>query len=200
MQMVRIPLKTCGFFVLLWSMAGVASFGQDTGAMSNGNWNDPTIWTGGSVPSSSSNVYIGSTYPTGGDATATVTLTQAQFADNVYMGDGSGSSGTLNLGNSLLTITNTLYFGKNAGGGTIVEGTNGSFTAQTVHVDSQNSLTFGAHDVAKNLTLYSMSSTPSAGPTSRAASSTTPAARSSCPGTRPSAARSTSRIPAPLST
>ena len=65
--------------------------------MSNGNWNDPTIWTGGAVPNSSSNVYIGSTYPTGGDATATVTVSQPQSASYVYMGDASGSFGTLSL-------------------------------------------------------------------------------------------------------
>lgn len=36
---------------------------QNTGAISNGNWNDPTIWTVGTVPGASNNVYIGSTTP-----------------------------------------------------------------------------------------------------------------------------------------
>jgi hypothetical protein len=76
----RITSLLC--LVATWAVAGTAS-GQDTGAKSNGNWETATIWTGGAVPGSSNNVYIGSTHPTGAAATATVTLTANEAAANV---------------------------------------------------------------------------------------------------------------------
>lgn len=139
----------------VWSAAGREAAAQSAGATSSGNWNDPTIWTTGTVPGSSSTVFIGSTYPTGSAATATVTLTQAQSADNVWLGYGSGTSGTLNLGSNALTVSQ-LSLGAVSGGsgtGTIQEASGGSFTAGNVEVWGGNSLTFGANDQTSDLHL-----------------------------------------------
>ena len=136
-----------------WFVTSTVAFGQDTGATGSGNWNDPTIWTTATVPGSANNVYIGSTYPSGAAATATVTLTQAQSASNVYLGDGTGTSGTLDLGNNALTITNTLYIGMNSGAGSLLEGSSGSFSAQSLILDNGSSLTFGANDTVSLLEL-----------------------------------------------
>ena len=63
----------------------IAAHAQDVGTVSSGNWENGSIWTTGAVPGSSNNVYIGSTYPIGSAATATVTLTQNESANNVYL-------------------------------------------------------------------------------------------------------------------
>ncbi len=107
-----------------------ATLAQDVGAVSNGNWNTGSTWTTGMAPGSSNNVYIGSTYPSGAAKTATVTLTQAQSADNVNLGNGSGTDGTLDLAGNTLTITGSLVIGQNGGNGTLNEA-GGSFTART---------------------------------------------------------------------
>ena len=138
-----------------WVFAGTAASGQDVGALHNGNWNDPTIWTTGTVPGSSNNVYIGSTFPAGSAAIATVTLTQNQSAGNLTLGDGAGTSGTVNLGSNTLTVANSLTIGLNGGLGSITEGAGGSFTASTVNVESSNSFTFGSKDVTGTLFVYS---------------------------------------------
>ena len=119
-----------------WVFAGAAASAQDVGAINNGNWNDPTIWTTGTVPGSSNNVYIGSTFPAGSAAIATVTLTQNQSAGNLTLGDGAGTSGTVSLGSNTLTVANSLTIGLNGGLGSITEGAGGSFTASTVNVES----------------------------------------------------------------
>jgi hypothetical protein len=116
-----------------WVTTSAGTFAQNTGATGSGNWNDPTIWTTGTVPGSSNSVFIGSTAPSGAASTATVTLTQSQSASNVTLGNGSGTSGTLNRSGNVLTITNTLTIGQSGGTGTINEG-GGSFTAGTLSV------------------------------------------------------------------
>ena len=137
------------------------AYAQDTGAMSNGNWETASIWTGGTVPNSSNNVYIGSTYPSGAAATATVTLTASESANNVYLGNGSGTSGTLNLGGNSLTITNDLIIGQNGGIGTLNEG-GGSFTATNLYVENANSFTFGANDAVLSVQVSGGSSVTTA--------------------------------------
>ena len=146
------------FFLSATWAAGSVAIAQDTGAMSNGNWNDPTIWTAGTVPGSSNNVYIGSTYPSGSALIATVTLTQNQSANNVYVGSGNNTSGTLDLGTNTLTISSTLTIGQNGGLGSIVEGVGGSFTAPNLNIESTNAFTFGGGDQVANLSVYSASS------------------------------------------
>ena len=112
-------------------MGTAAAFAQDTGTSTSGNWEDGAIWTSGTVPGSSNNVFIGSMYPAGSAATATVTLTTSESAGNVYLGYGNnGGTGTLDLGNNSLTIAGTLYIGQNGGTGILQEGAGGSFTAQ----------------------------------------------------------------------
>jgi hypothetical protein len=132
---------------------GAGAWAQDVGAVSSGNWNTGSIWTSGTVPGSSNNVYIGSTYPSGSAATATVTLTQNQAAQNVYLGYGAGTSGTLNLGNNTLTISGGLTIGQSGGIGILQEGSGGSFTAYSLSIDGGNSLTMGSNDTVKTMYL-----------------------------------------------
>ena len=55
--------------------------------------------------------------------------------------------GTLNLGNFKLTIGNSLYLGYGSGGtGTVLRG-NGYFSVPNLYVDNGNAFTFGALDV-----------------------------------------------------
>src|SRR5580692_7798025 len=101
---VRRLVKALIFVLSAWvASVGAAALAQDTGAQGSGNWESASIWTGGTVPNSSNNVYIGSTYPAsppapGAAGTATVTLTAAESADNVNVGYGSPTDGTLDLG------------------------------------------------------------------------------------------------------
>jgi PEP-CTERM motif len=141
-----------------WVVAGTA-FAQDIGATGNGNWGDPSTWTTGTVPGTPNNVYIGSTYPAGAAATATVTLTAVASANSVYLGSsGSGTSGTLNLGNNYLEISSGLFIGSNGvyfgGTGVLQEGPSGWFTALSAYIYSGNALSFGASDAVGVLSLY----------------------------------------------
>jgi hypothetical protein len=154
-------MKPFVFVSAIW-MAGGAALAQDTGATGNGNWENASIWTGGTVPNSSNNVYIGSNnFPTGAASIATVTLTANEAASNVYLGNGSGSNGTLDLGGNTLTITNSLLIGQNSSTGTLNEG-GGSFTATDVYIGNGNSLTFGASDAVKTVQLSGGSSVTTA--------------------------------------
>ena len=156
--------KGIGQFVWVLAACAATSAGaiaQDTGAMSNGNWETASIWTGGTVPNSSNNVYIGSTYPSGAAATATVTLTANEAAFNLYLGNGSGTSGTLDLGGNKLTIGNDLIIGQNGGIGTLNEG-GGSFTATNLYVESSNTFTFGANDAVSSVQVSGGSSVTTA--------------------------------------
>jgi hypothetical protein len=145
---MRTKLKVWGFF-LATCLAGAVAHAQDTGATGNGDWSNSSIWTGGSVPGSSNNVYIGSTYPTGSASTATVTLTADESASNLYLGNGSSTSGTLDLGTNTLTVGNILTIG-DGGAGAINEGADGSFTTQDLLIESGNSYTFGTADQVTN--------------------------------------------------
>ena len=74
----------------------------------------------------------------------------AQSANNVYLGNGSGTSGTLDLAGNALTIGNDLVIGQSSGTGFLNEA-GGSFTATNVYVENGNSLSFGASDAVSNL-------------------------------------------------
>ncbi len=160
---MRSRIWVLALFTVAWTAGGRVTFAQSAGAVSSGNWNDPTIWTTGTVPGSSTRVYIGSTTPSGSAATATVSLTQNQSASVVYLGLGSGTSGTLNLGSNALTISNGLDIGVNGGTGTIQEAPGGSFTAGSVVVDGPNTLAFGAHDQTGSLSLSGGATATTAG-------------------------------------
>jgi hypothetical protein len=140
------------FFLSIAWLASGAAFAQDTGAKSSGNWETVSIWTGGTVPNSSNNVYIGSNnYPTGAATNADVTLTANESANNVYLGDGSGTQGVLNLGSNTLTIGGGLFMGQSGGTALLTE-VLGSFSAQNAYV-SGNALTFGVNDAVSYLQL-----------------------------------------------
>ena len=85
----------------------------DTGAVASGKWSSAATWTNG-IPTATTNAYIGSTYPTGASAAATVSLSQNSAAGTVYLGKGSGTIGTLDLNSHNLTA-NYLYLGQNSG-------------------------------------------------------------------------------------
>ena len=132
---MRHGIKRFVLIIAAWAATTAGAVAQDTGANSSGTWETASIWTGGTVPGSSNNVYNGSTYPSGAAATATVTLTASESANNVYLGNGSGTSGTLNLGGNTLTIGNDLIIGQNSGTGTLNEG-GGSFTATNLYMET----------------------------------------------------------------
>ena len=83
-----LTVGLCAAFVA--AMAGEASFAADYGAITRGNWNSTSTWTPASIPGALDNVFIGGNYPTGSAAAGTVTLTQDQYANDVYLGYGSG--------------------------------------------------------------------------------------------------------------
>ena len=87
----------------------------------------------------SDNVLIGSNYPTGSASTATVTLAENEFASSVLLGYGSGTTGTLDLGDFKLTLGNSLYIGY-GGTATVLRGS-GYFSVSNLYVDSGNSFT-----------------------------------------------------------
>jgi fibronectin-binding autotransporter adhesin len=151
---MRNVFRSIAFVAVAWlaSSTAATSFAQDTGAKASGNWENASIWTGGTVPNSSNNVYIGSIFPSGSASVATVTLTASESAGFVTVGDGSGTSGTLNLGGNALTAS-YLSLGFNQGTGSLVEGTGGSFTATSATVGNGSSLTFGNMDAVLDLTL-----------------------------------------------
>lgn len=131
----------------------------DFGAKTSGNWSSPGTWTLNAVPGSSDTAYIGSTLHNGAAASATVILTQNQQALEVYLGYGTGSSGTLNLGNFNLTATN-LYLGFNGGTGAISRGT-GSFNVRGLRL-SGSSLVMNVSDRTEDLILHDGSSVTTA--------------------------------------
>ena len=145
---MRILIKLFIFVLSTWVAAlAVPASAQDAGVVTSGNWESTSTWTGGTVPSSSNNVYIGSTYPSGAAGTATVTLTAAESASNVYVGYGSPADGTLNLGGNKLTITGGLTIGEYGGAGSLIDA-GGSFTTAGLSMfTGGTSLIFGSSDV-----------------------------------------------------
>jgi hypothetical protein len=148
-----------GFFLTV-SLAGAVAHAQDTGAISSGNWNDPSVWTTDSVPGSSNSVYIGSNTPPGAAPIATITLTADESADDLYLGALLLDNGTLDLGGNTLTISNDLVIGMGGGSGTINEG-GGSFTAASMTLNG-NSFTFGASDQVASLAVVGANATTTA--------------------------------------
>jgi hypothetical protein len=132
----------------------------DFGAKTNGNWSSSTTWTpSGGPPGAGDNAYIGSTYPNGAAASATVMLTQNQQANTVVLGYGAGTSGTLNLGNFSLTATNFLL-GFNGGTGAVTRGT-GFLNVGTLQL-SGSTLALSASDRTGVLILSDASSATTA--------------------------------------
>jgi hypothetical protein len=129
----------------------------DTGAVGNGDWSSVATWTNG-VPGATDNAYVGSTFPSGAAAAATVTLSQNSSAANVYLGDGLGTTGTLDL-NGFKLSANNLFLGANGGSGSILRTGGGTITISTpspstiglLSVRSSGSFLFAAGDVVQDL-------------------------------------------------
>ena len=133
----------------------VAARADDRGAAGSGAWVSPATWVGNTVPGSGDRVFIGSTYPPGAASTATVSLTSNQTALAVYLGIGTGTAGTLQLGAATLT-TQALVLGDASGGTASVLRTTGTLAVTgTLSVDGTggNTFTFAAGDTAANLSL-----------------------------------------------
>jgi hypothetical protein len=158
LRRLRVPVTLVGLVLAdLGSPSEVRA--DDFGAKTNGNWNSQSTWTSTAVPGAGDNVYIGSTYPVGATANATVILTQNQQAASVFLGYGPGTSGTLNLGNFNLTAS-ALYLGFNGGTGAVTRGT-GSLNLGYLQL-SASSLVLGSGDKTMDLLLSNGSSVTTA--------------------------------------
>src|SRR5262245_64618899 len=82
------------FVVAVLHATPEVAIAADTGAVGNGDWSNAATWTNG-TPGTMDNAYVGSGYPTGAATTATVMLSQNSSAGTVYLGNGSGTTGTL---------------------------------------------------------------------------------------------------------
>jgi hypothetical protein len=142
---------------ILVSMSGATCLAASIGAITNGNWNNTSTWTPAQMPVSADYVYIGSTYPSGAAASATVTMVQDQSANTVYLGYGSGTSGTLDLGNYKLSVGGTIYLGYSAGSAATVNRGSGYFSTYSLNQNYGSTFTFGSSDTASNLTMANSS-------------------------------------------
>jgi hypothetical protein len=79
------------------------------------------------------------------------------LANNVYLGNGGGTNGTLDLAGNTLTIGDSLVLGQSSGIETLLEG-GGSFTAANAYVGNGDSLSLGASDAVSLLQLTGGSS------------------------------------------
>lgn len=122
-------------------------------ATSSGTWSNGATWTPAGVPGARDNIYIGGIYPSGVAASVAVTLTQSQFASNLFLGYDSGDSGTLNLGNYNLAVSGYVFLGPSAGATGGIQRGSGSFTAADLYVENTNHFTFGAGDSVSYVSL-----------------------------------------------
>lgn len=126
----------------------------------NGTWTTASIWTpSGGPPGVNDTAYIGRTGLPAAAIDATVTLTQNQATQNVYLGYGAGASGTLNLGNFNLAAAE-LALGSNGGMGAITRGS-GSLNVFRLQTSASN-LAMTASDRAIDLILGNGSSVTTA--------------------------------------
>lgn len=149
MKTWTVPLLSLAIF----GMTIHAARAQYSGAITSGDWNDPSIWTSGSAPDATSDLFVGSDYPPSSASTATVSLTQNEAVNALFLGSNSGNSGTVIIGSNHLTIAAALNIG--AGIGALSEAAGGSFTTSTIAVRGSHPFTFGANDQATNLTAFS---------------------------------------------
>jgi len=123
----------------------------DYGAVTDGTWGNAATWTASGVPGGSDNAFLGSSYPPGSAAAATVTLDADESIETLFLGN--DSNGTLNLAGHQLTVNSQLILGNNGGSGTIVHN-GGSFSTPNLSLYSSNSLVFGIGDtVSSNVTV-----------------------------------------------
>jgi hypothetical protein len=144
--------------------ANADSFGARTN-IPPGNWSDPATWTDGTingVPGPNDAATVGTTFPPGSASTASVYLTQNSAAYSVTLGDGSGTSGTLDLHGFNLSIGGTgLALGINGGLAAIQRTGGGTLTLTTAGINVlANDFSFAAGDTTPILTLSAYGSTP----------------------------------------
>ena len=148
---------------------------QATGAKATGVWNDSSIWTLGTVPGGANDVYIGSLSPApvGSATDATVTLTQDQSAYRLYLGNGNGAHGTLDLAGHKLAIVESLYLDS----GSTINHANGYIEARYWTLNNGIDFTFAANDKStygldvKNGSSVTITSKTNLGPTTPPGSS-----------------------------
>jgi hypothetical protein len=148
---IRAVALTVGLFALIPARTAA----NDTGAAISGVWSSAATWTNG-VPGPNDNALIGSNYPTGAVPSATVTLTQNSAADGVYLGYGSGTSGTLDLHGFNLAVNN-LYFGFTGGTGSIVRTGGGTLAVGNSISLYAGNLSLAAGDTTPTLNVYNSS-------------------------------------------
>ena len=135
----------------------------DYGAQSNGTWSNAAIWTpAGGPPGTSDQALVGSTYPGGAAATASVSLGGDQSVNYLYLGYGAATSGTLNLAGHALTVNSTIYLGTSGGSAAIVHN-GGTFSTYYLNLDAGNSFTFAAGDTSNGLSITDTSQVTTAG-------------------------------------
>jgi hypothetical protein len=123
----------------------------DIGAATSGEWSSAATWTNG-VPGPSDSAYIGSTYPTGSAATATVTLSQNTSAGIVFLADGMGTAGTLDL-NGFTLSAGALMLGV-SGPGTLLRTGGGTLSlAGQLTVNATAPFTFVPGDIVADLAI-----------------------------------------------
>jgi hypothetical protein len=154
------PVVTKAVLTIILTCAWASSASAtDYGAVASGNWSTASTW-GGSVPTSSDNAFIGSNnYPTGAATTATLTLSQNVIINNVYLGNFSSGTGTLNLSNFTLNA-NAINIGYTSPGA-LTRGT-GTFSTNFLGVNYGGSLAFASGDSSSSFTLAGASSATTA--------------------------------------
>lgn len=144
-----------GLGLVTAGVLGVAAsaFAADYGAQASSAWNSAGTWTpAGGPPGAADNAYIGSTIPGGALAVATVSLTQNQAVNNLFLGNGAGTSGTLNLNAFTLTAAR-LTLGNNGSTGAIQRAAGSALNiTNTLTINNGGVLNFDAADAAANLT------------------------------------------------
>ena len=136
-------------FTVSHSRIGMRCAGLGYRLRSNNRWllEYAGTWTpAGGPPATNDRVYIGSNHPSGAAGTATVTLNGNAAADSVVLGRNSGNTGTLNLANHVLTLSDVLTLGESGGTGSILRGT-GYFTTLDLSILNGNSLNMSANDI-----------------------------------------------------
>ena len=130
-----------------------AIWAQDFGAIANGNWSDASTWTpAGGPPGATDSAFIGTSFPAGSAAVATVSLTGNQMVDEVHLGRNVGTNGTLNLSGQSLIVADLLTMGEFGGVGTINHG-GGILAADRLRVANLNTFTFEGADSSNDLTV-----------------------------------------------
>lgn len=135
----------CGLLASLALLGGVAAgspawgaqYGRSTatGDWEDGQWINPSGVIGG-TPGATDDVGVGAFFPPMAQQTAAVAVAGAQAAGSVYVGVGSGTSGTLTVESTGSLAANWLQLGSNGGMGHLEVKPGGALTVGQFQVDS----------------------------------------------------------------